>query len=81
MLRIIINEKYIEVKPNKLILIILTGLLLSLIIGCGYTVVKKSSKTSEYTNTQQDYNYKLNGLCDMVLVFVIVFLIFPGIIM
>jgi len=49
-------------KPNKIILIILTGLLLSYIIGLGYAVVNKSSKSSEYTNTQQDYNYKLNGL-------------------
>jgi len=49
-------------KSNKTFLIILTGLLLSFIIGCGYTVVKKSSETSEYTNTQQNYNYTLNGL-------------------
>jgi len=46
---------------NKIILIILTGILLNFIIGCGYTVVKKSSKTSEYTNTQQNYSYTLSG--------------------
>ncbi len=49
-------------KSNKIILIILSGLILIFIVGCGYTVVKKSTKSSEYTNTQQDYNYKLNGL-------------------
>jgi hypothetical protein len=48
-------------KPNKIILIILTGLLISFFTGCGYTVVKKSSKSSEYTNTQQNYSYTLSG--------------------
>jgi len=48
-------------KPNKIILIILTGLLHSFIIGCGYTVVNKSSKSSEYKNTQQNYSYTLSG--------------------
>ena len=48
-------------KPNKIILIILTGLLFSFFTGCGYTVVKKSSKSSEYTNTQQNFSCTLNG--------------------
>ncbi len=62
MLRIIINEKFIKMKSNKIILIILIGFLFYLIIGCGYTLVKKSTKTSEYTNTQQNYSYTLSGL-------------------
>ncbi len=48
-------------KPNKIFLIILSGLLFSFFTGCGYTVVKKSSKSSEYTNTQQNYSYTLSG--------------------
>ena len=46
-------------KPNKIILIILIGLALNFSFNCGYTVVKKSS---EYTNTQQNYSYTLSGL-------------------
>ncbi len=49
-------------KPNKIVFIILSGLLFSFFNGCGYTVVKKSSKSSEYTNTQQNYSYTLSGL-------------------
>ena len=49
-------------KPNKLILIILIGFALNFNVGCGYTVLKKSYKSTEYTNTQQYYNYTLSGL-------------------
>lgn len=42
--------------------LILPGILLIFIIACGYTVVNKSSTSSEYTNPQQDFNYTLDGL-------------------
>lgn len=49
-------------KPYKMFFIVLTGLLFSFFTGCGYTAVKKSTKSSEYTNTQQNYIYTLSGL-------------------
>jgi len=48
-------------KWNNLILIILTASLFGFFTGCGYTIVKRSSKTSEYKNTQQNYSYALSG--------------------
>jgi len=44
------------------ILIIITGSLFIFIISCGYTVVNKSSTSSEYTNPQQEFNNTLIGL-------------------
>jgi hypothetical protein len=44
------------------ILIIIAGSLFIFIIGCGYTVVNKSSTSSEYTNPQQEFNNTLIGL-------------------
>ena len=62
MLRIFINEKFVKMKSNKIILLILTGLLFNFIMGCGYTIVKKSSKSSKYTDIQQDSRYIVSGL-------------------
>ena len=47
---------------KNLILTIITSLLFIFIIACGYTVVNKSSISSEYSNPQQDFNYTLSGL-------------------
>ncbi len=49
-------------NSNKKKLLILPGILLIFIIGCGYTVVNNSSKSSEYTNIQPNFNYTLSGL-------------------
>jgi len=47
---------------KNLFLIIITGLLIIFIIACGYTVVNKSSTSSEYADPQQEFNHLLNGL-------------------
>jgi hypothetical protein len=43
------------------IIIIISGVLILFIFAGGYTVVNKSSTSSEYTNPQQDFNYLVSG--------------------